>query len=201
MRPEILNPLFTEVEALKGVGPQVAKLLKKLGIDAGGRPALPPADGRDRAGAGAGGERVTARPQRHPRRDTVREPRNALRPRADARSSRPMATATRSASIYFNNPGWAKRQLPKGEKRIVSGKLEAYGDEWQIIHPEVARAGEGAAAGRSRAGLSADRGPHQSPPRRAGARSAGARTGARRMDRAGACSRASAGRRGARRWR
>ncbi|HWC55955.1 MAG TPA: hypothetical protein VG434_03185, partial [Sphingomicrobium sp.] len=33
MRPEILNPLFTEVEALKGVGPQVAKLLKKLGIE------------------------------------------------------------------------------------------------------------------------------------------------------------------------
>ena len=32
MRPEILNPLFTEVEALKGIGPQVAKLLKKLGI-------------------------------------------------------------------------------------------------------------------------------------------------------------------------
>ena len=32
MRPEILNPLFTEVEALKGVGPQVAKLLKKLDI-------------------------------------------------------------------------------------------------------------------------------------------------------------------------
>jgi len=33
MRPDILNPLFTEVEALKGVGPQVAKLLKKLGIE------------------------------------------------------------------------------------------------------------------------------------------------------------------------
>src|SRR5438067_13165971 len=32
MRPEILNPLFTEAEALKGVGPQVAKLLKKLGL-------------------------------------------------------------------------------------------------------------------------------------------------------------------------
>jgi ATP-dependent DNA helicase RecG len=32
MRPEILNPLFTEVEALKGVGPQVAKLLKKLDL-------------------------------------------------------------------------------------------------------------------------------------------------------------------------
>ena len=33
MRPEILNPLFTEVEALKGVGPQVARMLKKLGIE------------------------------------------------------------------------------------------------------------------------------------------------------------------------
>ena len=30
MRPEILNPLFAEVEAMKGVGPQVAKLLKRL---------------------------------------------------------------------------------------------------------------------------------------------------------------------------
>jgi ATP-dependent DNA helicase RecG len=39
--------------------------------------------------------------------------------------------------IYFNNPGWAKKSLPMGEKRTVSGKLEAYGDEWQIIHPEV----------------------------------------------------------------
>jgi len=47
--------------------------------------------------------------------------------------------------IYFNNPGWAKRTLPLGEKRIVSGKLEAYGDEWQIIHPEVAEPGKGPA--------------------------------------------------------
>ena len=45
--------------------------------------------------------------------------------------------------IYFNNPGWAKRSLPMGEKRIVSGKLEPYGDEWQIIHPEVTEPGQG----------------------------------------------------------
>ena len=32
-----------------------------------------------------------------------------------------------------------------GEKRIISGKLEAYGDEWQIIHPEVAEPGKGPA--------------------------------------------------------
>ena len=32
MRPEVLNPLFAEVESLPGVGPQVGKLLKRLDI-------------------------------------------------------------------------------------------------------------------------------------------------------------------------
>ena len=32
MRPDILNPLFAEVETLPGVGPQVAKVLKRLEI-------------------------------------------------------------------------------------------------------------------------------------------------------------------------
>ena len=46
--------------------------------------------------------------------------------------------------VYFNNPGWAKRSLPIGEVRTVSGKLEPYGEEWQIIHPEVSEPGKGA---------------------------------------------------------
>ena len=33
MRPDILNPLFAEVEALKGVGPQLAKPLHRLGLN------------------------------------------------------------------------------------------------------------------------------------------------------------------------
>jgi ATP-dependent DNA helicase RecG len=45
--------------------------------------------------------------------------------------------------VYFNNPGWAKKSLPIGQVRTVSGKLEQYGDEWQIIHPEVAEPGKG----------------------------------------------------------
>ena len=32
MRPDILNPLFAEVEALKGVGPGIAKALARLGL-------------------------------------------------------------------------------------------------------------------------------------------------------------------------
>jgi ATP-dependent DNA helicase RecG len=39
--------------------------------------------------------------------------------------------------IYFGgNPGWAKKLLPLGEPRIVSGKLESYGQELQIVHPD-----------------------------------------------------------------
>src|ERR1041384_2876905 len=33
MRPDILNPLFAEVEALKGVGPALAKPLHRLKLD------------------------------------------------------------------------------------------------------------------------------------------------------------------------
>ena len=33
MRPDILNPLFAEVQALKGVGPAVVKPLARLGLD------------------------------------------------------------------------------------------------------------------------------------------------------------------------
>ena len=33
MRPDILNPLFAEVEALKGIGPQLAKPLHRLDLN------------------------------------------------------------------------------------------------------------------------------------------------------------------------
>src|SRR3954453_18613148 len=33
MRPDILNPLFAEVEVLKGIGPGLAKPLKRLGLE------------------------------------------------------------------------------------------------------------------------------------------------------------------------
>ena len=37
---------------------------------------------------------------------------------------------------YFNNPGWGKKQLPLGEPRIVSGRLDRYGQELQMVHPD-----------------------------------------------------------------
>ena len=138
MRPEILNPLFAEVEALKGVGPGVAKTLARLGLTRAvdlafhlptgtiERLRVPHATG-DMIGRIVILE-VTPFEARSP---AGRGPTRIFASDADGNT----VTLT-----YFNNPGWAKKQLPQGEKRTVSGKLEAYGDEWQIIHPEVIEA-------------------------------------------------------------
>jgi ATP-dependent DNA helicase RecG len=142
MRPEILNPLFTEAEALKGVGPQVAKQLKKLGISRA-------VDLIYHLPSGSI-ERIQA-----PGADASLLGRNVILELTpfDSRETRSGRGPTRIYAsdsdgntislVYFNNPGWAKRTLPQGQKRIVSGKLEQYGEEWQIIHPEVAEPGKG----------------------------------------------------------
>ncbi|MGH6729150.1 MAG: ATP-dependent DNA helicase RecG, partial [Sphingomicrobium sp.] len=143
MRPEILNPLFAEAEALKGVGPQVARQLKKLGlnrvidllyhlptgsIERVRAPALSP----ELIGSNVIVDLVPM---------DMRAPRSGRGPTRIFASD---SAGNMIALVYFNNPGWAKKQLPLGEARIISGKLEAYGDEWQIIHPEVTEPGKGA---------------------------------------------------------
>jgi ATP-dependent DNA helicase RecG len=144
MRPDILNPLFTEVEGLKGVGPKVARLLTRLDLTR-------IVDLLYHLPTGAI-ERIQA-----PAATASLLGRNVILELTpfDTRESRggrgPMRVfaADRDGNmislVYFNNPGWAKRSLPKGAKRIVSGKLEQYGDEWQIIHPEIAEPGKGPA--------------------------------------------------------
>ena len=142
MRPDILNPLFTEVEALKGVGPQVAKLLKKLGIERAADLLYHlPIGSIERINAPAANGALLGR-------NVILEltPFDSRENRSGRGPTRIFASDGDGNSIslvYFNNPGWAKRSLPKGEKRIVSGKLEQYGDEWQIIHAEVAEPGKG----------------------------------------------------------
>lgn len=136
MRPDILNPLFAEVETLPGVGPQVAKVLKRLDITRA-------VDLLYHLPTGVI-ERVptrTATPNLLGSNiiiDLV--PFDSRSPRSGRGPTRVYASdgdGNTISLVYFNNPGWAKKTLPMGEKRTVAGKLEAYGDEWQIIHPEV----------------------------------------------------------------
>ncbi len=142
MRPEILNPLFAEVETLSGVGPQVAKLLKRLNITRVidllyhlptgviERLKVPAAS------SSLIGHNVILEIEPY----QTREPRSGRGPMRVFASD---SDGNTISLVYFNNPGWAKKSLPMGQVRVVSGKLEAYGDEWQIIHPEVAELGKG----------------------------------------------------------
>jgi ATP-dependent DNA helicase RecG len=142
MRPDILNPLFAEAEVLKGVGPQVAKLMKRLGLTR----LLDvlyhlPTGSIERIKAPAANAALLGR-------NVILEltPFESRQSRSGRGPTRIFASDSEGNAIslvYFNNPGWAKRSLPQGETRIVSGKLEQYGDEWQIIHPEVAEPGKG----------------------------------------------------------
>jgi ATP-dependent DNA helicase RecG len=134
MRPDILNPLFAEVEVLKGIGPQLAKPLHRLGlnrvvdilfhlptnwIDRKKVELLDPAD--------VGRTITIALTARDYRQSGGRGPFRVFA----ADKAGDYVTLT-----YFNNPGWGRKQLPLGETRIVSGKLDRYGQELQIVHPD-----------------------------------------------------------------
>ncbi|MFT6571579.1 MAG: ATP-dependent DNA helicase RecG [Sphingomonas echinoides] len=135
MRPDILNPLFAEVTALKGIGPGLAKPLDRLGlsrvvdvafhlptgwVDRLAREELDMADaGRTIA--------ITLTAQ-------------SYRSSAGRGPTRVQATDARGnyvSLVYFGgHSGWAKKLAPIGEPRRVSGRLEQYGQELQIVHPD-----------------------------------------------------------------
>ena len=141
MRPEILNPLFAEVEVLKGVGPGLAKALKRLGLTR----VIDllyhlPTGTIERVRAPAASADLLGR--------NVVLDLTPFEARQGARGPlRIFATdggGNTVTLVYFNNPGWAKKQLAIGQAKIVAGKLDAYGDEWQIVHPEVLPPGKAA---------------------------------------------------------
>ncbi len=134
MRPEILNPLFAEVEVLKGVGPAVAKPLKRLGVERvvdvlfhlpNGWIERKRVETVDMADAG---QVVTV--EVTPVNYREGGGRGPMQVHVTDRAGNYLSL------VYFNNPGWAKKQLPIGETRIVSGRMEMYGQELQMVHPD-----------------------------------------------------------------
>ncbi|MFM5906802.1 MAG: ATP-dependent DNA helicase RecG [Novosphingobium sp.] len=135
MRPDRLNSLFVESTSLKGVGPNLARPLEKLGLTRVRDLAyhLPERFVMRRAVAdldeASVGENIIV----------------ALTP-AEYRSApgrgpfRVMAADTPGnicALTYFGrNGGWAKKSLPLGEKRWIAGRLDQFGQQLQIVHPD-----------------------------------------------------------------
>ncbi|MGV3481021.1 MAG: ATP-dependent DNA helicase RecG, partial [Sphingobium sp.] len=135
MRPDILNPLFAEITALKGVGPQLARPLERLGLARAIDVAFHlPSGWIDRRPIealeeGLEGQIVTI--LLTPTDYRQGGPRGPFRVQAVDRHGDVVSL------VYFGgNPGWAKKLLPLGEPRIVSGKLESYGQQLQIVHPD-----------------------------------------------------------------
>ena len=133
MRPDVLNSLFAEVEVLKGIGPALAKPLHRLKLDRVVDILFHlPVNWIDRKkvlrlDVGDVGRVITV----------------ALTPRDYRQAGRgPFRVFAEDEGgdyitlTYFNNPGWAKKQLPLGETRIVSGRLDRYGQELQMVHPD-----------------------------------------------------------------
>ncbi|WP_394728390.1 ATP-dependent DNA helicase RecG [Altererythrobacter sp. GH1-8] len=136
MRPEVLNPLFVETGALEGVGPKLQKPLAKLGLTRVRDLAyhLPERFVSRRAvsnldEASEGEQIIIAL--------TPTEHRASRSNRGPYRVLAQDAVGNICALTFFGRASYtAKKQLPVGEQRWVSGKLERYGDMLQIVHPD-----------------------------------------------------------------
>ncbi|WP_121117926.1 ATP-dependent DNA helicase RecG [Croceibacterium ferulae] len=147
MRPDLLNPLFAEIESLDGVGPKLKKPLERLGLarvrDVAyhlperfvSRRAVPDLD------AATVGEQIVVAL-------TVIEHRGSPSPRAPFRILAQDAIGNVIALTWFGKAAFsARKALPVGERRWVAGRLDQYGQMLQIVHPDhVADSSESATA-------------------------------------------------------
>ena len=134
-RPSILFPLFADLETLDGVGKKTAQSLGGLEIE---RPrdalfSLPYA-GVDRT------LRQSIRDVQPPATATV-QVRVGLH-RAPTRKGGPYRVTVEDAQttfaiVFFHaRPDYVQKQLPTGQDRIVSGKVELFDGVAQMVHPD-----------------------------------------------------------------
>lgn len=134
-RPPILFPLFAELTVLDGIGPKLAKLFARLGIE---RPAHLlfhlPSGGTDRR------LRPSIRGAILPATLTV-EVEIGLH-QAPTSRTRPYRIHVRDAEaefllVFFHaSPEQLRRTLPAGSRRIVSGRVELFDGIAQMVHPD-----------------------------------------------------------------
>lgn len=135
MRPELLNPLFAEIEVLKGIGPAVAKPLAKLGLSR-------VVDLLFHLPTGSVHRHHVARLDDAQDGTIISIEVTPFQYRQGGARGPFRVLATDcvgdvlALTFFGGGSGYARKQLPLGEKRLVSGKLEFYGQERQIIHPD-----------------------------------------------------------------
>jgi len=135
MRPELLFDYFADIERLPGIGKRNKVAIERL---AGARTkdllfhtpvGLVDRRYRPKVAAAIPGSIVTVEV-------TVREHRPSQNRRMPYRVI--CSDDTSELTLVFFNPraDWLHKQLPEGENRIISGKLEHYQDKAQMTHPD-----------------------------------------------------------------
>ena len=134
-RPEILFPLFAGLETLEGIGPKTAKLFSVLGVE---RPKdllyLLPHSGVERL-------RITSVRDVIPPEMVTVEVEVGLHIPAQSKG-RPYRVLVRDDKlefqlVFFHQRGeFLQKQLPTGQRRLVSGKVELFDGVAQIVHPD-----------------------------------------------------------------
>ncbi len=135
MRPAILNPLFAPITSLPGIGQRLAKPVEKLAgplvadlaghlpsglIDRRTQPHLSTAEG----GAIA---TILVKVERHMKAHNPRQP-------YKVRCSDPTGFID---LVFFNaREDYLLRTLPLGQVRAVSGRIDRFGGELNMVHPD-----------------------------------------------------------------
>ncbi|HEY0925103.1 ATP-dependent DNA helicase RecG [Brevundimonas sp.] len=135
MRPQILFPLFAEVSTLKGVGPKVLPLVQKVAgplvrdvafLSPSGVVVRRPMTAVDAVEGQVGIFEVTVDRLFLPGKPGV-----PIKVRA-------LDSTGFVHLVWFGGSGQhIDRLLPRGETRLVSGKVERFNNEVQIVHPDV----------------------------------------------------------------
>ncbi|MGQ0456355.1 MAG: ATP-dependent DNA helicase RecG [Hyphomicrobium sp.] len=144
MRPSLLNPLFASAQALTGIGPRLALLLKKC-------LALPPGVTEprvidmlwhlptgviDRRTEPAVAEAIPGSIVTLQVRVLKHKPPPRGQSKAPYKVSCEDDTARIDLVFFHAERAFVERQLPVGEMRYVSGRVERYGEALQMTHPD-----------------------------------------------------------------
>ncbi|MCX7280055.1 MAG: ATP-dependent DNA helicase RecG [Alphaproteobacteria bacterium] len=135
MRPSILFPLFAEIRTLSGVGPKLEKLIQKVAgprlvdlvfdlpvgvVDRSYQPKLAAAEpGRIATMAVTVLEHKPGRVKSQPYKVIVSDD-----------------TSMMELVFFRAHADYLTRQLPVGEKRVLSGRIERFKDRLQMTHPD-----------------------------------------------------------------
>ncbi|RZJ00620.1 MAG: ATP-dependent DNA helicase RecG [Brevundimonas sp.] len=137
MRPQILFPLFAEVSTLKGVGPKVLPLVQKLAGPVVRDVLFLPPSGvivrRPMTAANAVEGQVGIFEVVIDRLIVPGKPGAPIKVRASDQ------TGFVHMVWFGGSAQHIDRLLPKGQPRLVSGKVERFNNEVQIVHPDVFR--------------------------------------------------------------